>query len=173
MSLLPLFPHLFAMKSWNWMSWSYFFNVEFQASFFTHFLPPSSRGSLVPLHFYFILFLFISIDLHNCVVLFVRIWSPLVIIFYTVHGDLLQEYCRGLPFPPPVDYILSELFTITCSLWVAMIHSFIELSKPLFHDKAVIHEGPWEWGWERAKREWDAWIESLSQWTWVWANSGR
>ena len=26
-----------------------FFNVEFQANFFT--LPPSSRGSLVPLHF--------------------------------------------------------------------------------------------------------------------------
>ena len=65
-----------------------------------------------------------------------------MIIFYTVHGDLLQEYCSDLPFPPPVDYILSELFTITCPLWVAMIHSFIELSKPLFHGKAVIYEGP-------------------------------
>ena len=36
------------------------------------------------------------------------------------------------------------------------------------------------WCWERLKvvgegdgREWDGWIASLTQWTWVWANSGR
>ena len=40
---------------------------------------------------------------------------------------------------------------------------------------------PWKrpWSWERLKagrerddRGWDTWIASLSQWTWVWANSG-
>ena len=38
----------------------------------------------------------------------------------------------------------------------------------------------WLWGWERlrARREvgnrgWDCWMASLTQWTWVWANSGR
>ena len=36
------------------------------------------------------------------------------------------------------------------------------------------------WCWERLKargesgdRGWDSWMESLTQWTWVWANSGR
>ena len=36
------------------------------------------------------------------------------------------------------------------------------------------------WCWERLKakgegddREWDGWMASLTQWTWVWANSGR
>ena len=40
---------------------------------------------------------------------------------------------------------------------------------------------PWErpWWWERLKaggegddREWDGWMASLTQWTWVWASSG-
>ena len=35
------------------------------------------------------------------------------------------------------------------------------------------------WCWERLKageggdRKWDGWMASLTQWTWVWANSGR
>ena len=55
-----------------------------------------------------------------------------------------QVYWVGLPFPPPVDRVLSELPAMTRPSWVAlhsMAHSFIELHKPLCHDKAVIHEG--------------------------------
>ena len=47
-----------------------------------------------------------------------------------------QEYWSGLPFPSPVDQILSELSTMTHLSWVVlhgMAHSFVEL------DKAVIH----------------------------------
>ena len=47
-----------------------------------------------------------------------------------------QEYRSGLPFPSPVDHILSELSAMTCLSWVAlhgMAHSFVEL------DKAVVH----------------------------------
>ena len=54
-----------------------------------------------------------------------------------------QVYWGSLPFPPPVNHVLSELSTMTHSSWVAlhgMIHSFIELFKP-FHHKAVICEG--------------------------------
>ena len=43
-----------------------------------------------------------------------------------------------------MDLIMSELSTISCLSWVAlhgMRHSFIELRKPLHHDKAMIHEG--------------------------------
>ena len=53
-------------------------------------------------------------------------------------------YWSGMPFPPPVDHILSEISTMTCPSWVAldgMAHSFIELHKSLCLDKAVIHEG--------------------------------
>ena len=49
MSLLPFFPLPFAMKWKDRCHDLNFFNAEFQASFFT--LSPSSRDSLVPLHF--------------------------------------------------------------------------------------------------------------------------
>ena len=35
LSLFPLFPHLFAMKRWDWMPWSSFFESWVFASFFT------------------------------------------------------------------------------------------------------------------------------------------
>ena len=42
-----------------------------------------------------------------------------------------QEYWSGLPFPSPVDHILSDLSTMTCPSWVAPQAwlSFIELDK--------------------------------------------
>ena len=61
----------------------------------------------------------------------------------TVQGVPWQEYWSGLPLSPPVDHILSELFTVTHQSWVAlhgMAHGFIELQKSLRHDKAVIRE---------------------------------
>ena len=54
-----------------------------------------------------------------------------------------QAYWGGLPFPPPVDHVSSELSARTRPLWLAlngMAHSFPELCNPLCH-KAVIHEG--------------------------------
>ena len=58
---------------------------------------------------------------------------PIILPFHTVHGVL--EARIGLPFPFPVDHILSDLFTMTLPSWVAlhdMAHSFTEL------DKAVV-----------------------------------
>ena len=57
-------------------------------------------------------------------------------LFILSMGFSRQEYWSGLPFPSPVDHILSELSTMTCLSWVAlhtMVHSFI------FLDRAVIH----------------------------------
>ncbi|KAF7244988.1 Endoplasmic reticulum junction formation protein lunapark, partial [Varanus komodoensis] len=51
-----------------------------------------------------------------------------------------QRYWSGLPFPSPADHVLSELSAMTCPSWVALhgiAHSFIELRKPLRHDKAA------------------------------------
>ena len=56
-----------------------------------------------------------------------------------------QVYGSGLPFPPLVDHVLSELSAMSLLLsWVGlhgMAHSFIELCKPFCNDKAVVHEG--------------------------------
>ena len=57
-------------------------------------------------------------------------------LFILFMGFSRQEYWNGLPFPSPVDHVLSELSSMTHPSWVAlhsMAHSFIEL------DKAVIH----------------------------------
>ena len=34
-------------------------------------------------------------------------------------GFSRQEYWSGLPFPPPVDYILSELFSMIHLSWLS------------------------------------------------------
>ena len=60
-------------------------------------------------------------------------------LFILSMGFSRQEYWPGLPFPTPLDHVLSELFTMTHLSWVAL--SFTELCRPLHHDKAVIHEG--------------------------------
>ena len=53
-------------------------------------------------------------------------------------------YWNGLPFPPPVSHVLSELPTLSRASSVAlqgMAHSFIKFWKSISCDKAVIHEG--------------------------------
>ena len=47
-------------------------------------------------------------------------------------GFSRQEYLSRLPFPFPVDHILSEPSTMTHPSWVAlqdMVHGFIELDQ--------------------------------------------
>ena len=68
---------------------------------------------------------------------------PVFLPFHTVHGVLKaglrtfkEPSWSGLPFPSPVDHILSELSTMTrlsCVALHGMAHGFIEL------DKAVVH----------------------------------
>ena len=53
-------------------------------------------------------------------------------LFMLFMGFSRQEYWSGLPFPSPVDHILSEISTMTRPSWMAlhgMAHSFIELNK--------------------------------------------
>ena len=66
-------------------------------------------------------------------------------------GFSQQAYWSGLPFPPPEDHILSELFTMIHPSWMAlnsMAHSFIELLKPLYHNKAIIKASFDKWLWK-------------------------
>ena len=53
-------------------------------------------------------------------------------LFIPFMGFSRQEYWSGLPFPSPVDHVLSELSTMAHPSWVTlhgMAHSFIELDK--------------------------------------------
>ena len=61
-------------------------------------------------------------------------------LFILFMGFSRQEYWGGLPFYPPVDHILLELFSMTHSSWVALhgvACGFIKLHKPLCHYNAV------------------------------------
>ena len=59
-------------------------------------------------------------------------FSVISLCFFILYmGFSGQEYWRGLPFPSPVDHILSELSTVICPSWVAlhgMAHGFIQFS---------------------------------------------
>ena len=56
-------------------------------------------------------------------------------LFTLFMGFSRQEYWSGLPFPSPMDHVLSEISALPCPSWVYLhdtAHSFIEL------DKAVV-----------------------------------
>ena len=57
--------------------------------------------------------------------------DPIILPFILFMGFSRQKYWSGLPFPSPVDHILSDLSTMTCPSWVAPWAwlSFIELYK--------------------------------------------
>ena len=57
-------------------------------------------------------------------------------LFILFMGFSRQEYWSGLPFPSPVDHVLSELSTMPHLSWGTlhgMAHSFIELHKAVIH----------------------------------------
>ena len=76
---------------------------------------------------------------------------PEFCLFILFRGFWRQEYWSGLPFPAPVDHILSELSTMTHPFWVAL-HGMA-----LLH-KAVIHVMIWVsflWLWFSFWRLWN------------------
>ena len=60
---------------------------------------------------------------------------PIVLPFHTVHWVLKARILKWLPFPSPVDHVLSELSTMTCPSWWPYMAwlSFIELYKAVVH----------------------------------------
>ena len=68
---------------------------------------------------------------------------PILLSFILSVGFSRHEYWSGLPLPPPVDHVLSQLFTTSRLSW-GILHSiarsFIELCNPPRHDKTAIHE---------------------------------
>ena len=71
------------------------------------------------------------------------------IFYHTVMVFPQQEYWSGLPPPPPVEHVLSELSTMTCLSCVVlhhMAHGVIELCKPF---AMTMLRPTWTWrGWQ-------------------------
>ena len=62
------------------------------------------------------------------------------VFFFFCLSIMPMEFWSGLPFPSPVDHILSELFSMTHPSRVAlhgMAHSFTELCKALRHEAGI------------------------------------
>jgi len=59
-------------------------------------------------------------------------------------GVFQARILEWVEYASPVEYALLELLTMThpsCMALHGMVHSLIELCKPLHHSKSVIHEG--------------------------------
>ena len=126
--------------------------MQYSLQYRTSFSPPDTSKTDCCFHFcpatsFFLELLVIA--LCSSPVAYLQTWGSSSSFIYFCLFILLmkfsrQEYWSQLPFPFPVDHVLSELSTVTHMSWVAlhgMAHSFIELCKPLLHDKAFIHEG--------------------------------
>ena len=69
-------------------------------------------------------------------------------LFILFMGFSRQEYWSGLPFPSPVDHILSDFSTKTCLSWVAppAWHNLIELDKAVVC-VIILTSFLWLWFW--------------------------
>ena len=101
------------------------------------FLPFHTVHGVFFLSFLFFFFLGFFLFFFKCLFgFFILFYFFYFTILYWFMGFSREKYWSGLPFPSPVDHVLSELSTMTCPSWVAlhgMAHSFNEL------DKAVVH----------------------------------
>ena len=85
-------------------------------------------------------------------------------LFILFMGFSRQEYWSGLPFPSPVDQVLSELSTMTHPPWVAlhgMAHSSIELDKAMVHVIGLISCESWTIKKAECRR-----IDAFGLWCW-------
>ena len=89
-------------------------------------------------------------------------------LFLLFMGISRQEYWSGLPFPSPVDYILSELSAMICLSWVALhdlSHSFIELDQVVVH---VISMVSFLWLWFSFCLPSDGYVYTLASSNFYW-----
>ena len=122
--LFPLFPHLFAMKWWDQKPCSSFFECWVLSQVF-HSLSPSSRSSLVPLHF--LPLKWYHLHIWVCWYFSQQSWfqldspSPAFCIMYFAYklnkqGDNIQSWCT--PFPI-LNQSVVPLPVITVASWPA------------------------------------------------------
>ena len=70
-------------------------------------------------------------------------FGVIIFIFHSVHGVLRGRILEWFGIPSSSGPCFVITLTMICLSWVAphsIAHSYIELCKPLWHDKAVIHK---------------------------------
>ena len=96
-------------------------------------------------------------------------------LFILSMGFSRQEYWSGLPFPSPVNHVLSELSTMTLPSWVAlhnMAHSFFQLEKAVvLVIRLVIKPKGWEVMVFRRQCDLNYVVNQQLWWKWCQANS--
>ena len=117
--LFPLFPHLFAMKWWDWMPWSLFSECWALSQLFHSHLSLSSRGSfeMIPhcnfnLHFP---------DDQSC-------WISLHILCFTIHNSLVQHLFKGIAHLKNLDWLSTCYYWIARVLYVFWIKFFYQIN---------------------------------------------
>ena len=103
------FPQLFTIKWWDQMPWSYFFNVEFQASFFNLPCPPLCNPCVIWGKFSFTY-------KDNCKIF---MWTDILkpdcpLVFYNLVRNILHLWyhprpCPALPLPIPGAQVVKNL----------------------------------------------------------------
>ena len=145
--IVSTFPHIYAMKWWDWMPWSFFFEYCFKPAFSLP-LSLSSRGSLVPLCF--LPLEWYHLHMWACWYFSWQSWFRLVLhpaqhfiwctlhISYTSMVTWLQPWCS--PFPILKQSIIVPCPVLTSASWPAdRFHrrqirwSCISISIRIFH----------------------------------------
>ena len=99
-------------------------------------------------------------------------------------GQGLDPWSWGTKFPQTLrcDQERKRKGKIICCRYTWPFKMYLLTIKTFFYKTHIIitpkKTRPWCWerlkaGGEGDNRGWDGWMASLTQWTWVWANSGR
>ena len=86
-------------------------------------------------------------------------------LFVVFMGFSRQEYWSGLPFPSPVDHILSALSTMTCSSWIVLYPIemwWLDSGQPFW----ALEWHDLYWGWPKRKER-----ERAGSWCYHWVES--
>ena len=175
LSLFPLFPHLYAMKWWDWMPWSSFFewwilSQLFNSPLFTFIKRLFSSSLLSAVRVvssaYLRLLIFLPVCNSSLWLSQLSVSHDVLCIFLCVLEKTLESTldCKEIN-----QSILKEI-SHGCSLEGLMLNLKLQYFGHLAHLKRP-------WCWERLKagegddRGWDGWMASPTQWTWVWVTS--
>ena len=132
--LSPVWPLPIYFDSWTLHS-RFLHNITLHSIGLTSITVPSTTGHCFffgSISSFFLELFFHSSPLAYCTPPYLSFSVISFCLFIIFMGFSWQEYWSGLPFLSPVDHILSELSTITCSSWLALhgkAHSSFELDQ--------------------------------------------
>ena len=102
-------------------------------------VPQSQAKISLPVHYWNNLY-YVFMSLFGKVFYLDLFWSQTLSLFMLLMEFFQQEYQSVLPFPPPVDGLLSELSTMTHVSWVALHRKNRYIFKKIGDTKGIFHK---------------------------------